>query len=175
MNFMWKAIEGVLADRWAKAAVVLTELNQGLTAVLGCGQQAADSLSKQFRKMATASGGSAVTDPPTLSRRSTFMAKVVAHFKPEDSSSSSATPCAEDVQASVKGGRPDPHTFVPREQVEVWSESEGRWLQGVVDRVFATASEDNGYAVPAGVVRVTHPGGVKYVRKEQQASQLRRF
>jgi len=67
-----------------------------------------------------------------------------------------------------------PLRYAAGEHVEVWSESEGRWLSGVVDRIFDEAGEDNGYSVPAGILRITHAYGTKYVRQDQVQEKLRR-
>lgn len=64
--------------------------------------------------------------------------------------------------------------FVEGEIVQVWSQSKNEWLNGKVDKVYTASSSVGGYHVPAGVVQVSHAEGMKYVRRDQLASQLRR-
>jgi len=68
-----------------------------------------------------------------------------------------------------------PLSFVVDEVVDVWSSSKQAWVQGKVAEVFENGGKDEGYTVPAGVVKVSVPTGVKYIRPAQFGTELRKI
>jgi len=70
--------------------------------------------------------------------------------------------------------RAAPLTYSRGEELQVWSCSAESWFDAVVDEVFTKPVIAHGFWVPAGAVKVTHAGGIKYIRPEQLSTQLRR-
>lgn len=64
--------------------------------------------------------------------------------------------------------------FARGEALQVWSNSKGLWLDGVVEELFAEACEAEGYSVPAGTLKVRSSAGVKWVMAGQAPGVLRR-
>ncbi|CAE8694853.1 unnamed protein product [Polarella glacialis] len=62
--------------------------------------------------------------------------------------------------ASARAGGP---SFARGENIESWSESRQQWLPGIVQAVFATACSSEGFAVPAGSLKVISETGEKWV------------
>jgi len=73
------------------------------------------------------------------------------------------------------GGVGEHLSFVKGERIQVWSNAEKAWLEGLVEDVFASAATDGGFTVPAGAVKVSHSSGKKYVRKEAVDTTLRKW
>jgi len=63
--------------------------------------------------------------------------------------------------------------FAKGAEVEIWSASKEQWVAGVVEEVFEADGMSDGYRVPAGVVKVSFGHGMRFVRPEQIAAQLR--
>lgn len=61
----------------------------------------------------------------------------------------------------------------PGDTVEVFSESQGRWLHAIVEAVFTEAAIEQGRSVPAGCVRVKSASGSKYVPAEHMNTTVR--
>jgi len=57
--------------------------------------------------------------------------------------------------------------FVKGAKLQVWSESQGAWVDAVVEEAFAEATNFEGFAVPAGMLKVRSATSVKWVRPEQ--------
>mmetsp|Transcript_106812 Transcript_106812/g.238330 ORF Transcript_106812/g.238330 Transcript_106812/m.238330 type:complete len:753 (-) Transcript_106812:7-2265(-) len=64
--------------------------------------------------------------------------------------------------------------FSKGEAIEVWSNSRGAWLEGVVEEAFAVSCEAEGYRIPAGTLKVSSLAGVKWVMPGQEGAVLRR-
>lgn len=86
------------------------------------------------------------------------------------SSASSSSVAKEEVHAFT-----DASLLKPGDRVEVFSESQGRWLPATVEAVFAEATTENGYTIPAGCVRVKSASGSKYVPAEHMSTTLRKI
>eukprot|EP00928_Gymnodinium_smaydae_P055769 TRINITY_DN3924_c0_g1_i1.p1 TRINITY_DN3924_c0_g1~~TRINITY_DN3924_c0_g1_i1.p1 ORF type:complete len:406 (+),score=95.57 TRINITY_DN3924_c0_g1_i1:122-1339(+) len=86
--------------------------------------------------------------------------------RPELPSPEPTAPQQQPGASSVSG-------FARGDRIEVWSNTAGAWLDGIVQEVFATACKADGYAVPAGTVRVRSAAGVKWVMAEQIDATLR--
>jgi len=65
-------------------------------------------------------------------------------------------------------------SFSDGERVQVWSNSRGAWLDGIVLEAFSADCEADGYMVPAGTIKVSSAAGVKWVLPGQAAAMLRR-
>jgi len=63
--------------------------------------------------------------------------------------------------------------FSKGDEVEIWSNSKGMWLEGVVDEVNETACVKSGFQVPVGCLKVTSAVGHKYVPAEKADGMLR--
>jgi hypothetical protein len=66
-------------------------------------------------------------------------------------------------------------SFSDGEQILVWSDSKKAWMNGVVEKYFIEAGSDAGYAVMAGMVKVSHASGTKYVQPQDVEKLVRRF
>lgn len=64
--------------------------------------------------------------------------------------------------------------FAKGDSVQVWSEGTRAWLAGTVQEVYAESGVADGYRVSAGVLKVAHVQGVKYIRPEQIKDLLKR-
>lgn len=65
--------------------------------------------------------------------------------------------------------------FAKGEQLQVWSDSKKSWLDGVVAEAFAVAQQAEGFAVPAGTLKVSYGSGtVKWIMPGQASTLLRR-
>jgi len=64
---------------------------------------------------------------------------------------------------------------VEGQRVEVWSSSNSRWFDGVVEKVFKEAGTADGYSVPAGVIQVSFDHGRKFIRPDQAATHMRKI
>lgn len=79
----------------------------------------------------------------------------------------------------VDGGAADGGTngrgiqYTKGERIQVWSNSKQAWLDGNVQEAFETDTWSQGYAVPAGTIRVVSPAGTKWIMP-QQASEVRK-
>lgn len=65
-------------------------------------------------------------------------------------------------------------SFSDGERVQVWSNSRGAWLDGIVLEAFSVDCEADGYTVSAGTTKVSSAAGVKWVLPGQAAAVLRR-
>lgn len=57
--------------------------------------------------------------------------------------------------------------------IQVWSESEGRWLEGSIEETYDRKVVTDGFEVPAGCIKVSSSAGVKYLMPEQTSVMLR--
>lgn len=64
--------------------------------------------------------------------------------------------------------------FRPGEKVQVWSNTKGTWMDGVVQQVFVVPTLAEGFSVAAGTVKVVSGAGVKWVAPESIATMLRK-
>merc|ERR1712048_1311110 len=64
--------------------------------------------------------------------------------------------------------------FSKGEQVQVWSNSKGVWLDAVVTEAFSESCEAEGYTVPKGTLKVSFAHGIKWIMPGQAHSTLRR-
>lgn len=76
--------------------------------------------------------------------------------------------------AAAAPASPPASGFQAHDHVEVWSDGANAWLDGSVEEVFETERVLDGYALPAGSVKVSCAGAVKYVPPAQLATTLRR-
>mmetsp|Transcript_105701 Transcript_105701/g.298975 ORF Transcript_105701/g.298975 Transcript_105701/m.298975 type:complete len:458 (-) Transcript_105701:136-1509(-) len=53
--------------------------------------------------------------------------------------------------------------FARGEWVEVWSRSQNKWVEAVVDAVYDTSGEWENYLIPAGVIKIESSVGVKFI------------
>eukprot|EP00931_Biecheleriopsis_adriatica_P061489 TRINITY_DN36971_c0_g1_i1.p1 TRINITY_DN36971_c0_g1~~TRINITY_DN36971_c0_g1_i1.p1 ORF type:complete len:737 (-),score=135.45 TRINITY_DN36971_c0_g1_i1:28-2214(-) len=61
------------------------------------------------------------------------------------------------------------------EQVEVWSDSNRAWLDGVIEEAYAETTQGNGFTIPAGSVLVKSSAGTtKWLMPDQISKMLRR-
>merc|ERR1712232_248449 len=66
--------------------------------------------------------------------------------------------------------------FAQGERVEVWSNTKNAWLPAMVEQVFESACNAEGYLVPAGTLKVRSEAGVKWIMGPPQISAtLRKF
>lgn len=91
------------------------------------------------------------------------------------SSSSHASADGDGAQAVDRASREREATggFATRDPVQVWSNTKGEWLDGVVLQAFPEDCESQGYSVPAGTLKVSSAAGMKWVRPGQATSMLR--
>lgn len=100
---------------------------------------------------------------------------------PDDSAMSSAVPSMtqrrqqESGLSSKTSKQAVELPFAKGEQLQVWSDSKKSWLHGVVAEAFAVAQQAEGFAVPAGTLKVTYGSGtVKWIMPAQVSTLLRR-
>ncbi|CAE7383270.1 unnamed protein product [Symbiodinium natans] len=81
---------------------------------------------------------------------------------------------AQAVTSSSSKSSAVPLPFQKGDQLQVWSNSKNSWRDGQVLEAFPAACEAEGFAVPAGTVKVSFDAGtVKWVMPAQAASLLR--
>ncbi|CAE8697316.1 unnamed protein product [Polarella glacialis] len=158
-----RAADTVLETRWCSTASALSELTcEGITS-----RDPGSSLHLRH--------GPRVLNCFEIGRqicRGTKASKVA--FVPlarESCESDAADSSADDHEE--KPPTPDIRIFKKGEKVEVWSSSEGRWLEALVEEVFTEDCVSEGYVVPAGCIKVSSAIGVKFVPPEQIAKLLR--
>merc|ERR1712113_383172 len=64
--------------------------------------------------------------------------------------------------------------FTESEKVQVWSVSQGAWLEGIIKDIFTIDTTYDNYAVPAGVIKVEFKNGIKFIKPEQVNTMLRK-
>lgn len=65
------------------------------------------------------------------------------------------------------------HAFSKGSEVEVWSNTKGAWLRGIVQEAFDTDTQRDGFRVPAGTMKVSSAAGIKWILPDQVAESLR--
>jgi len=86
--------------------------------------------------------------------------------KPETNAAakSSTGPVAVPMQTRAQqGSASEGAGFVKGEKIQVWSDSRQLWLGGVVEEVYQSSVSTEGFAVPAGSIKVVSAAGIKWV------------
>jgi len=193
------AITSLLSRRWTATGAALSQVCSCYVAVLEDSQE----LSSGLRSLTARLQGSVPeaaevreaqpASPTSVPREEAACAADEASVRRSSSPSSTAPASSLQATASEPGPPADPeptaplattspaeapfpeaHCFEQGDVVQVWSTSEDAWLEGVVEAVYKEAGQDGGYLVPAGVVKVSHDVGVKYIRPDQIATTLRK-
>lgn len=87
--------------------------------------------------------------------------------RPESKVSEVSTTERKEQERAVTGG------YATKDPVQVWSNSKKIWLDGVVVQAFSTDCEFQGYAVPAGSLKVSSSAGTKWIRPGEASKALR--
>lgn len=65
--------------------------------------------------------------------------------------------------------------YAPGLRIQVWSNTKGSWVDGVVEEVFSAPCLREGFHVPAGCIKVKSTAGIKWVQPGEVSRTLRRF
>lgn len=174
------ALDDALAQKGGSAAVMLAELCHYGAEVFGGAQPLAAEFGRLAKAFATArpspppAGGTCERADSSDGVRIRLRDQIGAALtgRPLPRAASAASPSGSGASASPGGPSLDGYSVGHR--VQVWSEREHTWADGVVDRIFLENGVDEGYKVPAGVIKVSFARGTKYIRPENRAAELRR-
>lgn len=64
--------------------------------------------------------------------------------------------------------------YVKGNLIQVWSNCKGVWMDGIVEEAFSEACESEGYAVPAGSLKVSSVAGLKWILPGKAPAAIRR-
>lgn len=156
-----KATQAVLAARWPQTCKGLAELLRCHAAIFG-GEQLTP-LANRFAEVPWVPGASSSEARPAAAAAAPSGGLEPQLEASHEESSGDEVPQAPSSQGYHKGDR-----------VQVWSASEERWRDGVVEEVFTEACTASGYQVPAGCVKISASTWVKFVRAEQLPATVRR-
>jgi len=171
----------VLDHRWAFLQPILAELCRWHAAVFAGAEELTVGLAELATRLSSPPAAGAV---PTLEPTVSTSTAPAPGCGSGDGGTAAPTPLAVcEPEAAAKSALAAAAAAQPAaaadlrvgERVEVWSTGQEAWLEGVVEQIFAVEAVEDGFRVPAGVVKVSMATGVKFVRPEAIATTLRRL
>lgn len=165
-----QSFEGLLARKHALSGSILSAFCQAFAAVFG----GSHDLAAELQQLASVLSELRASPPAPMPGDEGGPRRPAGTAGGEETGSAEGGAVGEGPGRPAPAAAGAPQAFAKGDNVQVWSSGEQAWLDAVVEEKYHKAGVADGYWVPAGVLKVVHSKGVKYIRPEQIASLIRR-